>query len=258
MAGMEILDWLLVVPLGLLAGGLAGLLGIGGGLIFAPLLLWMGLTPHQALATSTFAIVPTALSGTAAHLRARTVPAQAGLAIGIAAFVTALIFSRLGRLVAGWHLLALQSLLYLFLACTIQSRSNDSGSDTDQTFSLPGLTAVGGLAGFAGGMLGLGGGLVMVPVMVRGLAVPIRLAIRFSTVAVACSTAAASLQFLSEGRGQPTLGLILGGVAAVGAQWSASRLDDVRADRLAWMLRGLAILLACDSARRAFQLALIG
>ena len=55
MAGMEILDLLLVVPLGLLAGGLAGLLGIGGGLIFAPLLLWMGLTPHQALATSTFA-----------------------------------------------------------------------------------------------------------------------------------------------------------------------------------------------------------
>ena len=49
---MEILDWLLVVPLGLLAGGLAGLLGIGGGLIFAPLLLWMGLTPHQALASN--------------------------------------------------------------------------------------------------------------------------------------------------------------------------------------------------------------
>ena len=50
------------------------------------------------------------------------------------------------------------------------------------------------------------------------------------------------------------MGLILGGVAAVGAQWSASRLDDVKADRLAWMLRGLAILLAFDSARRAIQL----
>jgi uncharacterized membrane protein YfcA len=251
MAGMEILDWLLVVPLGLLAGGLAGLLGISGGLIFSPLLLWMGLTPHQALATSTFAIVPTAISGKATHLRARTAPAPAGWAIGIAAFVTALVFSRLGLLVDGWHLLALQSLLYLFLACTIQSRPDDWESELDQTFSMPGLTSVGGLAGFACGMLGLGGGLVMVPVMVRGVAVPIRLAIRLSTVAVACSTAAASLQFLSEGRGQPTLGLPLGGVAAVGAQWSASRLDDVRADRLAWMLCGLAILLAFDTARRA-------
>ncbi|MBT66804.1 MAG: hypothetical protein CMN98_06670 [Synechococcus sp. NP17] len=251
---MEILDWLLIIPLGLLAGGLAGLLGIGGGLIFAPLLLWMGLSPHQALATSTFAIVPTAMSGTATHLRARSVPARAGLAIGIAAFLTALIFSRLGRLAAGWHLLALQACLYLFLACTIQSHPQDSDSDRYQPFSVPGLTAVGGLAGFAGGLLGLGGGLVMVPLMVRGLSVPIRLAIRFSTVAVACSTSAASLQFLHEGRGLPTLGLILGGVAAVGAQWSASRLDDVKADRLAWMLRGLAILLAFDSARRAIQL----
>ncbi len=248
---MEILDWLLVVPLGLLAGGLAGLLGIGGGLIFAPLLLLMGLTPHQALATSTFAIVPTAISGMATHLRARAVPIKAGLAIGIAAFATALIFSRLGRLAAGWHLLALQSSLYLLLALTIQSHPNDSLSDGNQLFSVPGLTAVGGLAGFAGGMLGLGGGLVMVPLMVRGLAVPIRLAIRFSTVAVACSASAASLQFLYEGRGLPAMGFILGGVAAVAAQWTASRLDKVRTDRLAWMLRGLAILLALDTARRA-------
>ena len=41
---MTLADVLLAVPLGLLAGALAGLLGIGGGLIFAPLLLWMGLS----------------------------------------------------------------------------------------------------------------------------------------------------------------------------------------------------------------------
>ena len=46
----------ILIALGLLAGGLAGLLGIGGGLIFAPLLLWLDLPPHQALATSSFAI----------------------------------------------------------------------------------------------------------------------------------------------------------------------------------------------------------
>ena len=35
----------ILIALGLLAGGLAGLLGIGGGLIFAPLLLWLDLPP---------------------------------------------------------------------------------------------------------------------------------------------------------------------------------------------------------------------
>jgi len=256
MAWMELGDLWVVLPLGLLAGGLAGLLGIGGGLIFAPLLLWMGLSPHQALATSTFAIVPTALGGTLTHLRRRGLPGRAGLGIGASAFLAALVFSRLGHAVAGWHLLALQALLYLVLVLTIRAEHEAADGRDESPSPLVGLAAVGGVAGLAGGLLGLGGGLVMVPLMVRGLAVPIHLAIRFSTLAVACSASAASLQFLSEGRGVPLLGLVLGGVAALAAQWSASRLDRVGGARLAWMLRVLALLLALDSGRRALMLAL--
>ena len=256
MAHMELGDLLVAVPLGLLAGALAGLLGIGGGLIFAPLLLWMGLSPHQALATSTFAIVPTALGGTATHLRNRSIPALQGAVIGVAAFGMGLLFSRLGRLADGWHLLMLQSLMYLVLTFTI--RSEDDKQPVTESLQLPlvGLGAVGGVAGLAGGLLGLGGGLVMVPLMVRALAVPIRLAIRFSTLAVACSASAASLQFLAEGRGQAYMGLLLGCTAALAAQWSASRLDRVKPGTLAALLRLLALLLAVDSGRRALQLAL--
>jgi uncharacterized membrane protein YfcA len=253
---MELGDLLVVVPLGLLAGALAGLLGIGGGLIFAPLLLWMGLTPHQALATSTFAIVPTALGGTLSHVRRRRLPLRPGLAIGLAACLAALVFSRLGRFAADWHLLGLQALLYLMLALTIQADAAASEEVDARPLPLAPLAAVGGVAGLAGGLLGLGGGLVMVPLMVRGLAVPIHLAIRFSTLAVACSSSAASLQFLGDARGVPVLGLALGAVAAVAAQWTASRLDRVGGARLAWMLRGLSLLLAIDSGRRAVMLAL--
>ena len=253
---MTLADVLLAVPLGLLAGALAGLLGIGGGLIFAPLLLWMGLSPHQALATSTFAIVPTAIGGSYTHWRARTLPLRPGLAIGLSAFATALLFSRLGRLAAGWQLLTLQALLYLLLALTIRGDRGDQGPESEGSLPLKGLAAVGGVAGLAGGMLGLGGGLLMVPLMVNGLAVPIRQAIRLSTLAVACSATAASLQFLQEGRGQWMLGLVLGGVAAFAAQWTAARLDRVNTGTLAWLLRLLSLLLAIDSGRRALQLAL--
>ena len=253
---MTLADVLLAVPLGLLAGALAGLLGIGGGLIFAPLLLWMGLSPHQALATSTFAIVPTAIGGSYTHWRARALQLKPGLAIGLSAFATALVFSRLGRLAAGWQLLSLQALLYLFLALTIRGDRSDQEPASDEPLPLKGLTAVGGVAGLAGGMLGLGGGLLMVPLMVSGLSVPIRQAIRLSTLAVACSASAASLQFLHEGRGQWMLGLVLGAVAAFAAQWTAARLDRVNTGTLAWLLRLLSILLAIDSGRRAVQLAL--
>ena len=85
---------------------------------------------------------------------------------------------------------------------------------------------------------------------------PIRQAIRLSTLAVACSASAASLQFLYEGRGQWMLGLVLGAVAAFAAQWTAARLDRVNTGILAWLLRLLSILLAFDSGRRAVQLAL--
>ena len=253
---MTLADVLLAVPLGLLAGALAGLLGIGGGLIFAPLLLWMGLSPHQALATSTFAIVPTAIGGSYTHWHARALQLKPGLAIGLSAFATALVFSRLGRLAAGWQLLSLQALLYLLLALTIRGDRSDQGPAADEPPLLKGLTAVGSVAGLAGGMLGLGGGLLMVPLMVRGLSVPIRQAIRLSTLAVACSASAASLQFLHEGRGQWMLGLVLGAVAAFAAQWTAARLDRVNTGTLAWLLRLLSILLAIDSGRRAVQLAL--
>ena len=253
---MTLADVLLAVPLGLLAGALAGLLGIGGGLIFAPLLLWMGLSPHQALATSTFAIVPTAIGGSYTHWRARSLQLKPGLAIGLSAFATALVFSRLGRLAAGWQLLSLQALLYLLLALTIRGDRSDQQPAADQPLPLKGLTAVGSVAGLAGGMLGLGGGLLMVPLMVSGLSVPIRQAIRLSTLAVACSASAASLQFLYEGRGQWMLGLVLGGVAAFAAQWTAARLDRVNTGILAWLLRLLSILLAFDSGRRAVQLAM--
>ena len=253
---MTLADVLLAVPLGLLAGALAGLLGIGGGLIFAPLLLWMGLSPHQALATSTFAIVPTAIGGSYTHWRTRTLQLKPGLAIGLSAFVTALVFSRLGRLAAGWQLLTLQALLYLLLALTIRGDRSDQQPESDQPPPLKGLTAVGGVAGLAGGMLGLGGGLLMVPLMVNGLSVSIRQAIRLSTLAVACSASAASLQFLHEGRGQWMLGLVLGAVAAFAAQWTAARLDRVNTGILSWLLRLLSLLLAVDSGRRAVQLAL--
>ena len=68
------LQLLILLPLGILAGLLAGLLGIGGGLVFSPLLLWLGLSPHQALATSTLAIVPTTAGGSWAHLRRGLLP----------------------------------------------------------------------------------------------------------------------------------------------------------------------------------------
>ncbi len=252
-----------LLPLGILAGLLSGVLGIGGGLVFSPLLLLLGLDPHQAMATSTLAIVPTTLAGTWAHLRSRSLPLGPGIAIGAGAVVTGVLFSQVGRVLNGWQLLALQALMYLVVAFSIQSKESrpEAAQLHHLTQGVPplwGLGAVGLVAGIAGGMLGVGGGLVMVPLMVRGLKLPIHLAIRLSTLAVFCSSTAASPAFLADGRGELATALLLGGMAAVGSQWSASRLNRVSEGRLVWMLRLVAISLALDSCRRATTLLLAG
>jgi hypothetical protein len=250
----------LLLPLGLLAGLLSGLLGIGGGLVFSPLLLLLGLSPHAALATSTVAIVPTTFGGTWAHVRNRSLPMRGGLAIAVGAAAGGGLFSHLGFGLEGWLLLALQAGMYGLLSVVIRPR-NSLPAAVDQRQGprdLAGLASVGAVAGLASGMLGVGGGLVMVPLMVRLLAVPVHLAIRFSTLAVLTASSFASVAFLQDGRAMLPVGLLLGCTAALGARWSAKRLNQVPEERLVWLLRALTLFLALDSGRRAVQLLLAG
>ena len=53
----------LAIAIGVAAGVLAGLFGVGGGVLFVPALLMLGLGQHQAEATSLLAIVPVVLVG---------------------------------------------------------------------------------------------------------------------------------------------------------------------------------------------------
>ncbi|MDX6505988.1 MAG: uncharacterized protein QOG06_632 [Gaiellaceae bacterium] len=71
---------------GLLAGVLAGLFGVGGGILFVPALtLVLGLTQLHAEASSLLAILPTAAAGTWRQRRYGNVRWRAALILGLAA-----------------------------------------------------------------------------------------------------------------------------------------------------------------------------
>lgn len=164
-------------------------------------------------------------------------------------------FSHLSAGLTSWHLLGLQALIYSTLAFTIQPQPK-SPECKEVPLPFSGLAGVGIAAGVSGGMLGGGRGLVMMPLMVRLLAIPIHLAIRFSSLGVLSAASAASVTHLSDGRAQLPIALLLGGTAAFAAQWSASRLESVPEKRLVWMMRGITLLLAVDSGRPTLALAL--
>jgi len=79
----------LAIALGLVAGILAGMFGVGGGILFVPTLLALGLGHHEALGTSLLAIIPTAVIGTWRQSRYGNVRWRAALILGAAAAVSA-------------------------------------------------------------------------------------------------------------------------------------------------------------------------
>lgn len=78
------MTYVLAVILGISAGVLSGLFGVGGGILFVPTLTWLGLTQLHAEATSLLAIIPTVLVGVWRQERYGNVRRRAAALIGVA------------------------------------------------------------------------------------------------------------------------------------------------------------------------------
>ena len=79
----------IAIVLGVVAGVLAGLFGVGGGVLFVPTLVALGLSQHEATGTSLLAILPTVVAGTWTQQRYGNVRWRAAVWIGVAAAVAA-------------------------------------------------------------------------------------------------------------------------------------------------------------------------
>jgi uncharacterized membrane protein YfcA len=92
------------IAIGLAAGVVAGLLGVGGGVLFVPgLVLFLGLDQHHAEATSLLAIVPVAIVGTYRQDRYGNVVRRDALLLGLLSLAGAVLrdgFAALMLLVA--------------------------------------------------------------------------------------------------------------------------------------------------------------
>ena len=83
------MTYALAVVLGLVAGVFAGVFGVGGGILFVPVLVALGLSHHDATGTSLLAILPTVVAGTWRQSRYGNVRWQAALVVGVAAAAAA-------------------------------------------------------------------------------------------------------------------------------------------------------------------------
>ena len=114
---------ILALALGLLAGVVAGLFGVGGGILFVPALVALGLGQIEAQATSLLAILPTVLAGAWNQHRYGNLRVRTALIVGVASIVGVEVGARIATSLPEDALRRLFGVLLLLVAAQLAWRT---------------------------------------------------------------------------------------------------------------------------------------
>jgi uncharacterized membrane protein YfcA len=257
--------WLLLGLGGLVAGVMAGFLGIGGGTILVPLMTGLGIPPLQAVATSNLSIVLTSIAGTVQNWRMGYLDWRRVILLGIPALVTAQVGVIMAQRLPPRVLLltfAAFLLLNLYLVEVRRQITLQAAAGKRARVSLPpwgSRIITGGIAGILAGLFGIGGGTIMVPLQILLLGEDIKTAIQTSLGAIILTAVAATaghaglwdwigVQLGGSGEIRQNVlwlpGLVLGGGGLLGVQVSTRFLPKLSDPVVTLIFRGFLLLLA--------------
>jgi uncharacterized membrane protein YfcA len=117
----------LALLLGLVAGVLAGLFGLGGGLLFVPTLVLLGLGQLEAQATSLLAILPTVLVGAWSQRRYGNLRMRTAIVLGVASVAGVEVGARIATSLAEDTLQRLFGVLLVAVAAQLAWRTRRTG-----------------------------------------------------------------------------------------------------------------------------------
>ncbi|WP_375741015.1 sulfite exporter TauE/SafE family protein [Pseudomonas boanensis] len=198
------MEFLLYIVLGACAGVLAGLFGVGGGMIIVPVLVFsftaQGFDPsvltHLAVGTSLATIIFTSVNSVLEHNRKGAVrwPVFAWMALGI------LLGAGLGSLTAASiQGPTLQKIIGVFaILVALQMGLDLKPRASRDVPGKPGLTLAGGVIGWASAIFGIGGGSLTVPFL-TWRSVPIQQAVATSAACGLPIALAGALSFMVVG-----------------------------------------------------------
>lgn len=162
---------LTAVLVGIAIGLVVGALGAGGGLLAIPALVYLlHLTPHNAAASSLVIVGVTALVSLIAPARAGMVRWKEGIAFGLLAVVGAVAGSRVSLLIPGHILMYMFGTVLLFLG-TMMVRQGLRARTGPKTLprkkaGIVQILLAATLTGIYTGLFGLGGGVIVIPLLV--------------------------------------------------------------------------------------------
>lgn len=249
---VELPSWVVVVGAvlaGFGAGVVSALLGIGGAVITTPVVRLLGGTPIEAVGSTVPAIVPGAISGAWRYAREEMVEWRLALSLGITGAAMAVVGALTSDVVPGRLLMVLTAAVMLWAGISVILKLRTRGGPMDMApedstgdYPVAAVAALGAVAGFVAGLLGVGGGIVLVPTLTGPLKVPMRRAVASSLVAVAIFQIPALITHMALGHVNWALALPLMAGVIPGAQVGA-KLTVAATDRTIRILFGLLIVL---------------
>lgn len=211
---------------GAAAGLFGSLLGLGGGVLIVPLLtLVFGLDLREAVGVSLVSVIMTSSVAAGVYLERHVADLRLGMRLELFTAVGALIGGSIAFLIEERFLALLFAVLLGYVAISmLRSRASGGGATPgDSTTSyevrnLP-LGVVGATgAGVLSALLGVGGGIVKVPLMHLGMGVPLRVSTATSNLMVGITAAASAVIYVIHGEVDP----YIAGPTAIGVFIGAS------------------------------------
>ena len=189
---MELVCFLIV---GIFVGLLGSLLGIGGGVVIVPLLVFAwGYEPQVAIGTSVLVVLLNSISGTLGYMRKKQVCVDAAIKFAIATVPGAFLGSYAAEYLQGRLFYGVFGLFFLGVAYNMFTKAGKKDGTTGANAQVPEhynwqlgvLCSI--FVGFLASILGIGGGIVHVPFMAYILQFPVHVAIATSTCILAVSS----------------------------------------------------------------------
>jgi uncharacterized membrane protein YfcA len=261
----------LVFAMGLAVGFISGMFGIGGGFLMTPLLIFIGVSPAVSVATVSSHIAASSFSGALLYWRRRAIDLAlafmllvgglVGTALGVWLFTLLRSIGQLDLAISLSYVFLLGSVGGLMILESVRAiirlqkghavGVRKPGSHTwlhglpikvrfKQSrlyVSVIPVWVIGGIMGFLGAIMGIGGGFILVPSLIYLVRVPTNVVIGTSMVLTLVTMASATvLHAATNHLVDAVLALILmiGGV--IGAQFGAQAGQKMRSERLRLLL----------------------
>jgi uncharacterized protein len=232
------------------AGAFGALLGLGGGVLIVPLLaLGIGLPLREAVGVSLLAVIGTSAASAATYLRRGTANLRLGLTLEVVTVAGAILGGLVAFAIDERYIAAAFGIMLVYVAISMVRRRTESAGRgaagvVDETEAgippepdpedlaasvsrpeyrvrnMPAGLALGGLAGMVSALLGVGGGIVLVPTMHLAMGLPLRASTATSNLTLGITASASAALYVLRDAIDPLVaapvlvGTFLGATAA--------------------------------------------